>query len=113
MSADRQNEVLANYIMRYIPGYPRHSEGAGDTAIRLLKMYREALAEIVAVLHHPPDYPSSIAKIYEIAIEALNPSGPGQPTTEQLYADEQGQKAAEEIFAITVEDTVEESPCTA
>jgi len=38
-----QIEVIANYIMAEIPGEPSRSEGAGDTAVRLLKEYRRIL----------------------------------------------------------------------
>jgi len=35
-----QIDLLANYIMAKIPGEPSTSEGAGDTAIRLLKQFK-------------------------------------------------------------------------
>ena len=37
MTAEQQVEKLANFIMQEIPGEPSQSEGAVDTAIRLLK----------------------------------------------------------------------------
>ncbi len=41
MSAKHQINLLADYIMAEIPGEPSQDEGAGDTAIRLLKAYNE------------------------------------------------------------------------
>jgi len=41
-----QIEILANYIMAEIPGEPSASEGAGDTAIRLLKQLKADLAKL-------------------------------------------------------------------
>ena len=38
-----QINLLADYIMAEIPGEPSADEGAGDTAIRLLKKYRVSL----------------------------------------------------------------------
>lgn len=45
MSAKQQIRVLADYIMAEIPGEPSRSEGAGDTAVRLLKQYRSELID--------------------------------------------------------------------
>lgn len=36
-SLDEQINRLANYIMEHVPGEPSRSEGAVDTAIRLLR----------------------------------------------------------------------------
>lgn len=41
-----QIDLLANYIMGEIPGEPSKSEGAGETAIRLLGKYRAKLSLI-------------------------------------------------------------------
>jgi len=41
MSNKTQIDLLANYIMAEIPGEPSRSEGAGDTAIRLLTQLQE------------------------------------------------------------------------
>jgi len=46
MSAQEQIDNLANYIMEFIPGEPSQSEGAGDTAIRLLREYQKVFADI-------------------------------------------------------------------
>ena len=36
-----QIDLLAEYIMAEIPGEPSRSEGAGETAIRIIKRYRD------------------------------------------------------------------------
>lgn len=41
MTAAEQIEELANFIMAEIPGEPSVSEGAVDTAIRLLRQHRD------------------------------------------------------------------------
>ena len=41
-----QIDLLANYIMGEIPNEPSCNEGAGDTAVRLLKEYRNRLNHI-------------------------------------------------------------------
>jgi len=41
-----QIDLLADYIMAEIPGEPSANEGAGDTAIRLLRTYRVKLTQI-------------------------------------------------------------------
>ena len=41
-----QLELLANYIMKEIPGEPSRSEGAGDTAIRIIKELREQIRQV-------------------------------------------------------------------
>jgi len=67
-----QIQLLANYIMWEIPGEPSRSEGAGDTAIRLLRQYCLALDRIVHELGIPhPGYPAPVANAYEIARDAL------------------------------------------
>ncbi len=38
-----QIDLLADYIMAEIPGEPSADEGAGETAVRLLKDYRRRL----------------------------------------------------------------------
>ena len=43
MKGKAQIDLLANYIMAEIPDEINRSEGAGDTAIRLLKAYRKEL----------------------------------------------------------------------
>jgi len=45
-----QIDLLADYIMAEIPGEPSASEGAGDTAIRLLKQLKADLAEAMELL---------------------------------------------------------------
>lgn len=45
MKDKSQIDLLADYIMAEIPGEPSASEGAGDTAIRLLKAYRKLLSK--------------------------------------------------------------------
>lgn len=68
MSATQQTEVLAQYIMENISGEPSQDEGAGDTAIRLLRRYRLALRSIVLL----QAYPAPVATACEIAREALD-----------------------------------------
>jgi len=41
--AKSQIDLLADYVMAEISGEPSRNEGAGDTAIRLLKAYRAEL----------------------------------------------------------------------
>lgn len=41
-SAEQQIKRLARFIMEEIPGEPSQSEGAVDTAIRLLRQYLRA-----------------------------------------------------------------------
>ena len=48
-----QIELLADYIMTNIPDEPSRSEGAGETAVRLLQYYRSALTRIVDELGVP------------------------------------------------------------
>lgn len=72
MSAEQQIEVLANYIMAEIPKEPSRSEGAGDTAVRVLKQYRLALTSIMDELGVPGDgYPMPVANAYDIAKDIL------------------------------------------
>ena len=73
MSADQQNELVANYIMANVPGEPSRDEGAGDCAVRLLDKYRTALLGIMRELGGPSaSYPAPIANAYDIARLALN-----------------------------------------
>lgn len=72
MSAERQTELVANYIMRYVPGEPSYDEGAGDCAVRLLKKYRATLVKIMSELGTPDEsYPAPVANAYELARHAL------------------------------------------
>ena len=72
MTASEQTEILANYIMAEIPGEPSQSEGAGETAVRVLRSYREAFRNIMNELGVPGDgYPAPVWNAYEIAREAL------------------------------------------
>lgn len=72
MSAESQNEALANYIMAEIPNEPSQSEGAGDTAIRLLKKYRQAFYAIIHELEVGQwDTPANVVKAGDIALAAL------------------------------------------
>lgn len=41
-----QTKILADYIISEIEGEPSRSEGAGDTAVRLLRSYRERVQEL-------------------------------------------------------------------
>lgn len=69
-SGEAQLDKLATYIMDEMPGEPSQSQGAGDTAIRLLQQHRELMAEAERVLElarHYVDcyhlfYPTSGAK---------------------------------------------------
>lgn len=68
-----QIDFLANYIMAEVDGEPSRSEGAGFTAVRLLKRYRHALDRIMHELGVPqPGYPAPVANAYEIASDALS-----------------------------------------
>lgn len=79
MSKQEQTELLANYIMAEIPGYPGHSEGAGDMAVRLLKQYRRAFLEITNELGVPSEnYPAPVANAYGIAMQALGSDEGGE-----------------------------------
>jgi len=72
--AERQTEILANYIMGNIPDEPCESEGAGECAVRLLIKYREALNRIANELSfHDPDedYPAPVVNACGIARKAL------------------------------------------
>ena len=72
MTARQQIDVLANYIMAEIPGEPSRSEGAGDTAMRLLKKYRAALQSAKSELGVPGDYhPMPTVNAHRILEEAL------------------------------------------
>ena len=67
-----QIDTLAEYIVSEIDGEPSKSEGAGDTAIRLLKMYRTALDEIIHEIGIPqPGYPAPVVNAFNIANNAL------------------------------------------
>ena len=46
--AKTQIDLLADYIMAEIPGEPSQSEGAGDTAIRVITTLRAQLADAKA-----------------------------------------------------------------
>jgi len=72
MSAKEQTKVLADYIMADIPGEPSRDEGAGTTAVRLLKKYRSALDRIMLELGVPgPDYLTPASNAHAIARDAL------------------------------------------
>ena len=73
MSEYTEITKLADYIIKEIPGEPSQSEGAGTTAIRLMKKYRTALDAIIHELGVPqPDYPAPVSNAYHIARKALN-----------------------------------------
>jgi len=72
MSAERQTKVIADYIMAEIPGEPGQDEGAGDTAVRLLKQYRNAFAKIKNELGVPDEnYPAPVVNAWAIASGVL------------------------------------------
>lgn len=72
MSAEQQIKILADYIMANVPGEPSRSEGAGDTAVRILRRYRAALDLIMYELGVPqPDTPMPVANAYKIAKDTL------------------------------------------
>ena len=67
-----QISVIANYIMAEIPGEPSLSEGAGDTAVRLMKKYRAALQSAKSELGVPGDnHPMPTINAHRILEEAL------------------------------------------
>ena len=67
-----QIDILTNYIMDKIPGEPSQSQGAGETAVRLLAQYREAFVSIMNELGVPGEgYPMNVANAYEIAQRTL------------------------------------------
>lgn len=73
MSARQQIDILASYIMADVPGEPSRSEGAGDTAVRVLKQYRQALDDIMRELGVPqPGYPTPVSNAYKIAQDSLD-----------------------------------------
>lgn len=47
MSAKEQIKILADYIMAEVEGEPSQDEGAGDTAVRIIKKYKAAFEEIL------------------------------------------------------------------
>ena len=68
MTEQNQIDKLADYIIADIPGEPSCSEGAGDTAIRLLQKYRGAFRDIMNELGEPqPATPAPVANAHEIA----------------------------------------------
>ena len=72
MSAKSETRRMANYIMAHVPGEPSRSEGAGECAVRLLKKYRQALAEIMSELGVPDgNYLAPVANAYVLARDAL------------------------------------------
>jgi len=72
MSAEQQISVLANYIMAEVPNEPSCNEGAGDTAVRILRQYRSALERIMRELGVPQqDYPAPVENAYKIAEDTL------------------------------------------
>lgn len=75
--AEQEIEVLANYIMREIPGEPSLNQGAGDTAVRLLKRYRFGFKLIMDELGVPDDnYPAPVANARAAAKAALGSPDP-------------------------------------
>lgn len=71
-ATEPQIYLVADYIIRRIPGEPSENEGAGETACRLLEMYRVALQAIMNELGEPTsDYPSPVANAHQIAKDAL------------------------------------------
>ncbi len=46
----KQIDLLADYITGEIPGEPSQDEGAGETAVRLLREYRSKLNRVVKEL---------------------------------------------------------------
>jgi hypothetical protein len=70
---EAQIEKLAAFIIREIPGEPGRSEGAVDTAIRVMQMYRKALRSVMFQLHQlvgPADVVTPIFSAYEKARRA-------------------------------------------
>ena len=67
-----QVNVIAAYIIAEIPGEPSRSEGAGDTAVRLLKKYRAALQSAKSELGVPgSNHPMPTVNAHRILEEAL------------------------------------------
>ena len=56
-SLDSQIERLANFILENVPGEPSRSEGAVDTAIRLLREVYPPITERRNVFDHSEDEP--------------------------------------------------------
>lgn len=72
MSAEDQVNGLAAYIMAEIPGEPSKSEGAGETAVRLLTGYREAMQAALNELGVPDEsYPAPVANAVDLLNGAL------------------------------------------
>ena len=92
-SASQQIDRLATFIMEQIPGEPRRSEGAVDTAIRLLSEARKAIAIHATHAYHCrqrawllgafgvrdeyPERPSCDCWMAPFTEVALNKEGPG------------------------------------
>ena len=73
MSARSEISILTAYILSKIPGEPSMSQGAGETAVRLLKNYRTAMKAALKELGVPePDYPAPVANAHNILRLALN-----------------------------------------
>jgi len=69
----KEIDLLANYIMSEIEGEPSQSEGAGMTAVRLLREYRSAMEQALLELGVPnEDYPAPVANAVEILRRAYD-----------------------------------------
>jgi len=53
MSAESEIKVLADFIMAEVEGEPSQSEGAGTTAIRIIKRYKTALEKLARLGNEP------------------------------------------------------------
>ena len=72
MTAESETEKLANYIMAEIPGEPAGDDGAGGTAIRIMKTYRIAMIAAMNELGVPDgSYPAPVANAYDMLKQAV------------------------------------------
>lgn len=72
VSAEDQVQRLADFIMAEIPNEPSQSEGAGDTATRLLGEYRAVMSAAMSELGVPNDhYPAPVANAHAILKRTL------------------------------------------
>lgn len=73
MGAEKQIELLANFIMAEIEGEPSKDGGAGDCAVRIIKKYRKAMMDAINNIGVPqPGYIAPVAEAYEILANALH-----------------------------------------
>ena len=78
MSAEQQNDLVAQYILDNCSD-EIGDEGAGDVAVRLLDKYRVALRAILWELKGPAIGPGNTCEAQDIAEKALTPYDRPEP----------------------------------